>query len=236
MGSAAAPVTPTSAAAHVFVDDLDAPRLAPADHHHLARVLRLAPGRAVTVGDGAGRWRAAALTGSEELDAPGPVVVDPRPEPAITVAFALVKGERPELVVQKLTELGADRILPFVAERSVVRWAPDRAARQEERLRAIARAAAMQCRRTWLPEVAGVATFADVAALPGAALADPGGAAPSLATTAVLVGPEGGWSPAEQACDLPRVRLGAHILRAETASITACALLAALRDKVVTNT
>jgi 16S rRNA (uracil1498-N3)-methyltransferase len=152
------------------------------------------------------------------------------------VAFALVKGERPELVVQKLTELGADRIVPFVAERSVVRWAPDRAARQEGRLRAIARAAAMQCRRTWLPEVAEVAAFADVAALPGAALADPGGAAPTLATTAVLVGPEGGWSPAEQACDLPRVRLGAYILRAETASITACALLAALRDRVVTDT
>ncbi len=235
MGSAA-PVTPASAAAHVFVDDLDTPRLAPDDRHHLLRVLRLAPGRVVTVGDGAGRWRAAELTAGQELAALGEVVADAPPAPPITVAFALVKGDRPELVVQKATELGADHIVPFVAERSVIRWEPERAGRQASRLRAVARAAAMQCRRTWLPEVAAVATFAEVAALPGAALADAGGGAPTLAYPTVLVGPEGGWSSAERASDLPRVRLGSHILRAETASITICALLASLRDRIITET
>jgi 16S rRNA (uracil1498-N3)-methyltransferase len=232
----AAPVTPTTAAAHAFVADLDAPRLAPDDAHHLTRVLRLGAGSEVTVGDGAGRWRPARLLGGEEVAATGDIVADPRPEPPITIAFALVKGDRPELTVQKVTELGADRIVPFVAERSVVRWDPPKAARQAERLRAIARAACMQCRRTWLPEVAPLATFAEVAALPGAALADPDGEPPKLTLPVVLVGPEGGWSPAERSSAIPRVRLGRHVLRAETAAITSCVILSALRDRFMTNT
>ena len=232
----AAPVTPTSAAAHALVADLDAPRLAPDDAHHLTRVLRLGAGSEVTVGDGAGRWRPARLLGGEELAPTGDVEADPRPEPPITIAFALVKGERPEQVVQKVTELGADRIVPFVADRSVVRWDAAKAARQVERLRAVARGACMQCRRTWLPEVAPLASFAEVAALPGAALADRHGDPPKLTLPVVLVGPEGGWSPAERSSTIPRVRIGRHVLRAETAAITACALLSALRDDVVSST
>src|SRR5262245_11461972 len=182
--------SPVTARAHAFVDDLADPRRSDADHHHLARVLRLPVGAELTVGDGGGRWRAVRLLGSTVLEPVGEVVVDPRPDPPITVAFALVKGERPELTVQKLTELGADRIVPFVAERSVVHWDPAKAARQAERLAAIARAAARQCRRTWLPEVGSVVDFALAAALPGAALADRDGEPPSLARPVVLVGPE----------------------------------------------
>jgi 16S rRNA (uracil1498-N3)-methyltransferase len=236
VGIAAAPVTPTSALAHAFVADLDAPRLAADDAHHLTRVLRLAPGSDVTVGDGAGRWRPARLAGGEEVVAAGDIVADPRPEPPITIAFALAKGDRPELTVQKVTELGADRIVPFVAERSVVRWDGAKAARQAERLRAIARAAAMQCRRTWLPDVAPLATFAEVAALAGAAMADWDGDAPKLTHPVVLVGPEGGWSSAERSATIPRVRLGRHVLRAETAAITSCVILSALRDELVSGT
>jgi 16S rRNA (uracil1498-N3)-methyltransferase len=228
--------SPVTARAHAFVDDLAQPRLSDADHHHLGRVLRLAPGTDVTVADGAGRWRAARLTGSPALEPRGDVVADPRPDPPITVAFALVKGERPELTVQKLTELGADRIVPFVAERSVVRWDEAKSARQTQRLVAIARAAAMQCRRTWLPEVSSVVEFAEAAALPRAAMADREGEPPSLAWPVVLVGPEGGWSPAERAAGLPRVRLATNVLRAETASITICGILGALRDELVSET
>jgi 16S rRNA (uracil1498-N3)-methyltransferase len=222
-------VTPVTARAHVFVADLDAPVLDDSDGHHLLRVLRLAPGSDVTAGDGAGRWRPCRLAGGPVLEIAGATVDDPRAEPPITVAFALVKGERPELVVQKLTELGVDRVVPFVAGRSVVRWEPGRADRHVERWRAIARQAAMQCRRTWLPEVAPVATFGSVAALPGVALADPAGAPPALDRPVVLVGPEGGWTPEEGGAGLPTVRLAAHVLRAETAAITAGALLTALR-------
>jgi 16S rRNA (uracil1498-N3)-methyltransferase len=227
--SGGAAVTPVTARAHAFVDDLAWPRLSRDDHHHLARVLRLPPGSEVTVGDGAGRWRPARLADGIELGVTGDVVSDARPDPAITVAFAMVKGERPEWTVQKLTELGVDRIVPFVAARGVVRWDAAKAGRQVVRLRDIARQAAMQCRRTWLPRVDPVASFADVAALDGAALADPSGGAPTLAHPTVLVGPEGGWSPDERELGLPRVRIAAHVLRAETAALTAGALLAALR-------
>lgn len=234
--------TPTSARAHVFVDDLDAPRLAPDDQHHLARVLRLEPGVEVTASDGSGRWRACRLGGQRGLEVVGAVVDDPRPSPPLTVAFALVKGDRPELVVQKLTELGIDRIVPFVAERSVVRWDAAKAVKQLGRLRTIARQAAMQCRRTWLPQVGldapcgvheGLADFATVAGLSGAALTDRGGGAPTMATPTLLVGPEGGWSATENAAEIPRIRLGEHVLRAETAALTAGALLCALRSELL---
>lgn len=226
-------VTPRTARAHAFVEDLDAPCLSGDDHHHLARVLRLAAGSEITVGDGAGRWRPGRLTAEPRVDATGPIVADRRPEPPITVAFALVKGDRPELTVQKLTEVGADRIVPFTAERSVVRWDARKADRQHARLTEIARQAAMQCRRTWLPRVEHLATFGAVAAIPGAAMAEIDGTAPSLDHPVALVGPEGGWSRSERAANLPRIRVGAHVLRAETAAITVCGILAALRDGIV---
>lgn len=232
---ASAPVTPRTAAAHAFVDDLDAPRLAADDHHHLTRALRLGPGREITVGDGRGRWRPVRLAGSGagDLEVLGEIVADPQPDPPITIAFAPVKGEGASLVTQKVTELGADRIVPFVAERSVVRWEGERAERQAARLAITARLAAMQCRRTWLPEVAPATTFVAAAALPGAALADMDGDPPAALHRVLLVGPEGGWTSAERSVGLPRVRIARHVLRAETAAITGCALLTALRDSIV---
>jgi 16S rRNA (uracil1498-N3)-methyltransferase len=233
VGHGSGEVIPVTARAHVFVGNVDAPVLDGGDLHHLVRVLRLAPGSGVTAGDGEGRWRFCRLGDGPVLEIAGPPVSEPRPAPAITVAFALVKGERPELAVQKLTELGVDRIVPFVAGRSVVRWERTRADRQVERWRTIARQAAMQCRRSWLPEVAPVTTFDSVAALPGAALADAGGAPPTLDLPVVLVGPEGGWTPEERGSGLPAVRLGPHVLRADTAAITAGAVLAALRAGIL---
>jgi 16S rRNA (uracil1498-N3)-methyltransferase len=91
----------------------------------------------------------------------------------------------------------------------------------------------MQCRRTWLPSVAPVADFAAVAALDGACLADVGGAPPTLDRPVVLVGPEGGWTEDERSAGIPLVRLGGHVLRAETAAITAGAILTALREQLV---
>jgi 16S rRNA (uracil1498-N3)-methyltransferase len=226
-------VTPTTAGAHVFVDDLVAPSLDADDQRHLQRVLRLHTGSDVTACDGAGRWRACRLGSGPLLEPVGKVVVDPRPDPAITVAFAIVKGHRPELVVQKLTEVGVENIVAFEAERSVARWDESKAARHVERFRTIARQAAMQCRRTFLPEVGAATDFASVAALPGATLAEATGQPPSLSVRTVLVGPEGGWGPSERSFGLPLVRLGAHTLRSETAAITAGALLVALRSRIV---
>jgi 16S rRNA (uracil1498-N3)-methyltransferase len=226
-------VTPRTAQAHAFVGDLGAPRLDGEDRHHLVRVLRLADGAPVTAGDGRGRWRACRLEADGDLVPTGDVVEEPRPAPPITVAFALVKGERPELVVQKLTELGVDVVVPFTAARSVVRWDEAKALRNAGRFTTIARHAAMQSRRTWLPQVEPLADFARVAALPRAVVADASGGRPSSEATTVLVGPEGGWSDEERAHGLPSTCFGAHVLRSETAAITAGAVLVALRSGLV---
>jgi 16S rRNA (uracil1498-N3)-methyltransferase len=118
---------PLTHAPHIFVDDLDVLELEPADDHHL-RVLRIATGAAVVACDGQGAWRLCRPHGIGDR-AYGPHDEQTRPVPDIAIAFALTKGEKPELVVQKLTELGVDRIVPFFAERSVVRW--DESAREQ---------------------------------------------------------------------------------------------------------
>jgi len=217
----------------VFVDDVGAPVLSDADRHHLERVLRTRLGDEVVVSDGAGRWRAGRLATAGVVEPTADIVTETRPTPEITIAFALTKGERPELAVQKLTELGADRIVPFTAARSVVRWDARRAASNIDRLRRVVREAGMQCRRPWLPTVESVATFADAAALPGAVLADRDGVPPSLDHPTILVGPEGGWSDDERLAGLGTVRLGEAVLRAETAAMVGAGLLTALRGGIV---
>ena len=230
----------TGPAAWVFVSDLDELRLGFGDTHHLSRVLRLRAGEAVVASDGAGRWRpcvvAASGRGEVRLEPSGEVVPDDPPRPPVTVGFSLVKGDRPELVVQKLTELGVDRIVPLATARSVVRWDAERAARGVARLRQVAREAAMQARRTRLPEVSPVTTLTAAATALHAdgALCEQGGLQPlSLRRPALLVGPEGGWEPEELACGLPAVGLGPTTLRAETAAITAGVLLCGLRSATV---
>jgi 16S rRNA (uracil1498-N3)-methyltransferase len=215
---------------HLFVDDLEAPQITDDDRHHLA-VLRVRSGDSVTLSDGVGRWRRARF--GPTIDPVGEVTVVPRSSPAITVAFAPVKGDRPEWVVQKLTELGVDRIVPIETERSVVRWRDERAAAQTVRLRRISREAAMQSRQCYLPEVLSPLEFSDASQLPGACLAHRDGAAPVLDCPVVLVGPEGGWSDRELEVDLPHVRLGASVLRSETAAVAAGVLLTALRSGLV---
>lgn len=216
---------------HVFVSDLDRPVLRDEDSHHLTRSLRVRPGDAFTTSDGAGSWRPCRLGAGPAFEAEpdGPAVFVEAPRPSLTIGFALIKGGRPELVVQKLTELGVDAIVPFTAERSVVRWDADRAARQAARLRRVAREAAMQSRQVRIPEVGEVAGFTELAALPGAIRADMAGDPPSLDHPVVLIGPEGGWSDTERQ-QLDAIRISSSVLRSETAAISAAALLTALRD------
>lgn len=219
---------------HVFVDDLERPELRDEDRHHLTRSLRLRPGDPFTASDGAGSWRVCRLgSGSEGgADPDGEVVFVEAPQPPLTIGFALIKGGRPELVVQKLTELGVDAIVPFTAEHSVVRWDADRATRHTERLRRVAREAAMQSRQVRLPEIGEPTDFATLAAHPGTIRADITGNPPSLNHPTVLIGPEGGWSESERH-QLDAIRISSSVLRSETAAITTAALLTALRDDVV---
>lgn len=232
MGAARPEAVPSDGGPLAFVADLAHPVLADDDHHHLARVRRLRAGDPMVLADGHGRWRRARFADATP-EVVGDVVVEPAGVPAVSVGFALVKGERPELAVQKLTELGVDHIWPFVAARSVVRWDGSRATSAQARLERVAREAAMQSRRAALPTVHPVSTFAEVARLPGACRADRDGGPPSLDHPLVLVGPEGGWDDAERAVDLPVVGLGPGVLRAETAAIAAGVVLAALRAGLV---
>lgn len=229
-----------SAAAHVFVVDLERPEPDDDDWHHLRRVLRLRPGEQVTAADGNGRWRFCRMASdAQRLEPEDSVIEEPLPSPLVAVGFVPVKGDRPEWTVQKLTELGVDLILPFTAARSVVRWEGDRRAHHLSRLRRVAREAAMQARRAWLPEVAELKDLRGaIAHLRGAgadgpgglALAEPGGGPLTAASRAVLIGPEGGWAPEELDSGLDTAGLGSTILRTETAAVAAGALLCALRE------
>jgi 16S rRNA (uracil1498-N3)-methyltransferase len=210
-------------------------------------VLRLRTDELVVAADGAGAWApcrvaaASGLRGPQDRDptsllyVDGPVVHQARTGPAITVAFAPTKGDRPEWVVQKLTELGVDRIVPLRSGRSVVRWESGRGERAVERLRRVAREASAQCRRPWLPEVTTVATVSDLASLTGSTptLAHPGGGLPTLAHPVVAVGPEGGWDDEELATWDGRLGLGPTVLRAETAAVAAGTVLCGLRSGLV---
>lgn len=221
------------AAAHVFVESLDAPVLDPADAHHLVRVLRLAAGEKVTVSDGSGQWRACVHRGDGALETVDATQREPRRHPEITVGFVVMKGDRPEWVVQKLTELGVDRIVPLHSARSVVRWDAARATKNLERLRRVAREAAMQSRQVWLPVVEPVTDLGTVSGRAGVALAEPGGARLTLETPVVIVGPEGGFTPDELSSAMATVALpGDGILRADTAAITAGVALVTLRGQL----
>ncbi len=234
-----------AAAAQVFVPNPARPVLTDEEAHHLGRVLRLRDGEEVIAADGRGQWarttwRGAAtlepITNATGIGGDGALQFEAPTEPALTVAFAPVKGERPEWVVQKLTELGIDHIVPLRSERSVVRWTGARGQASVEKLRRVAREAAAQCRRVWLPEVGDTVPFADLPTLgaPGeVVLAQLSGERPTLAQRVVAVGPEGGWSTQELGSGLPTVGFGLSVLRAETAAVTAGALLASLRTGTV---
>jgi 16S rRNA (uracil1498-N3)-methyltransferase len=239
-GSADAPSSDPSAAlrrsaAHVVVDDIgregDSVVLVDDDvEHHLRRVLRLRDGETVTVTDLAGRWRAATVTASRDrvvLSSPGPVSVVERSDREMALSVAIPKGDRLDWMVQKVTELGVDRIVLLHADRSTIRWDVERAASQLARLGRIAVEASRQSRRVWGVEIEGPVESTSV--LPGSVIAEPGGRKLTAGDTSVAIGPEGGWSRSEieLACDT--VSLGPNILRVETAAVAATALCVNLR-------
>jgi 16S rRNA (uracil1498-N3)-methyltransferase len=213
-------------AAHVFVETLDAPTLAEADEHHLRRVLRLRAGEVVSLADNTGAWAEARLT-ADGLERVGDVhraAASPSPMP--TLICAVPKGDRPDLIVQKATEIGIGAVLFAEFERTVVRWDRRRAAAQLERLARVGREAAMQSRRLTLPHVELIP--ADDVRLHGGhvAVAEPAGAPFDRgATSTIVVGPEGGFTERELASWTRRVALSSNVLRVETAAIVAAHLL-----------
>jgi 16S rRNA (uracil1498-N3)-methyltransferase len=179
--------------------------------HHAVAVRRLRVGEQVVLTDGSGTSVRAevASTGKRVFTATVLAVdVVDAPEPAVVVVQALPKGDRGELAVEVLTEVGVARIVPWAAARSVAVWKGEREARSLARWRSTAREAAKQSRRSWFPEVTGLATTADVAGLVGAA------------ALAVVLHEEASVPLASVA-----VRLGAEVLRTSTAGVAAVSAL-----------
>ncbi len=212
-----------ASAAHVFVASLDDPMLASEDDHHLRRVLRIAVSDRITVCDGHGGWVEARLV-NDRVVVESQRFVEPPPSPT-SVLCAIPKGDRPEWIVQKLTEVGVMSIGFMDCARSVVRWDSDRAHRHIERLRRVAREAAMQSRRVWLPTVTDTVSFATAVAAQCCAVAEPDGLDSLNGVETMLIGPEGGFTVDELAMATRRVSLSDHILRVETAALTSAIML-----------
>lgn len=217
--------------------------------HHAVAVRRLRVGERVVLTDG----RGIAVTGAVASTGKRVFVVgvdevahSEPPAPAVTVVQALPKGERGELAVEVLTEIGVARIVPWAAARSVAVWKGERAEKSLAKWRATAREAAKQARRSWFPEVGPLATTAEVVDLIGAAatavvLHEDGAArlgdidvdsdVGETGGLLLVVGPEGGLDPAEieafEAAGAVTVRLGAEVLRTSTAGLAAVSALLA---------
>jgi 16S rRNA (uracil1498-N3)-methyltransferase len=217
--------------------------LAGPEGHHAAVVRRLRPGERADVSDGAGTLAEGVVTevgrDSVTIDIRAVHAV-PGPQPRLTVAQALPKGDRGELAVELMTEVGVDTVIPWAAARSVTRWQAERGAKALAKWRATAREAAKQSRRAWLPEITDLASTAALAqrvsAAAGAVVLEADATAklhelplPATGDVLLLVGPEGGISPAERTAlreaGAVEARLGPTVLRTSTAGAAAAAVL-----------
>ena len=223
--------------------------LDPDASHHLSKVLRVRPGEPLTLFDGKGHEAQAVVTSVNkdlvQVMASAPVAINRESPVEITVVQSLCTGDKMDWVIQKATELGAARIVPLSAHRSVLRLDGSRMEKRVAHWRAIAESSTAQCGRTRRPEVTAVQSFAEMTQwwraqpkpITGWCL-DPF-ASVSLGDAAIdgplviLVGPEAGWTDEEEAqakaAGFTSVRCGPRILRTETA---AAALLAAVAAKL----
>jgi 16S rRNA (uracil1498-N3)-methyltransferase len=214
----------------------------PADRaHYLRDVLRLRAGATLSVFDGHGREFDATFQtgGRQQIIAIGACTrTEPEPRLRLHLVQSMIKGDKLDFAVQKATELDVTDIWLAISQRSEVRLSKERTERRLRHWWGVAAAACEQCGRVRLPELHGPAALADVVAHLADTrmlLLDPGappltGSQPAT-DTAVLIGPEGGFSDDERArllaAGAEAVGLGARILRADTAPIAA---LAALRQ------
>ncbi|GIM89041.1 16S rRNA (uracil(1498)-N(3))-methyltransferase [Paractinoplanes toevensis] len=219
--------------------------------HHAATVQRLRVGEALILADGRGGSATAEVTavgrGSVEVTVTGRAAV-PASDPRLVVVQGIAKGDRGELAVQAMTEIGVDEILPWAASRSVAQWRGDRGFKARDRWATTAREAAKQARRSWLPMVAGdpdcstkqvAARLTEAAASfvlhEEAAERLTTAALPASGEIVLVVGPEGGISDGERAtfeqAGATAVRLGREVLRTSTAGVAALSVLSARLDR-----
>ena len=210
---------------------------------HIARVLRLGTGDALTLFDGSGaeyRARIEALgKDTVTVSVLEQHAIERESPLALTLAQGLSRGERMDWIIQKATELGTRRIVPLITERSVVRLDPRQAQRKIQHWRAVTVAACEQCGRNRIPEVSAPLDLQEFLGhrSPGAThlLLSPTGELRVEDLTdigtgvTVLIGPEGGLAESEQqaaiAAGFKPVRLGPRVLRTETAALAALTII-----------
>jgi 16S rRNA (uracil1498-N3)-methyltransferase len=208
---------------------------------HAVVVRRLTLGEQVVLTDGSGTAATCTViaTSKSALEARvDEVVTTPRPLPTVTVVQAIPKGDRADLAVEVLTEIGVDRIVPWPAARCVGVWRGDRAAKSLAKWRATAQEAAKQSRRAWVPEITeqmsttrviDLLDEADLAVVlheeATSSLADL--ELDGVASLVVVVGPEGGITDDELSAfgRAHVVRMGESVLRTSTAGVAAVAAL-----------
>jgi 16S rRNA (uracil1498-N3)-methyltransferase len=212
---------------------------------HAAAVRRIGVGERVDLTDGSGLLAQCRVTGAERHTLRLDVVArheQPPPTPRLVVVQALPKGDRGELAVETMTEVGVDQVIPWAAARCVTQWRAERGAKSLAKWRAAAREAAKQARRAWVPQItdlAGTAQVADVLAAASlavvlheeASVPLAGVTVPADGDLVVVVGPEGGIAPEEldrfAAAGATPHRLGPTVLRTSTAGVAAAAVLLA---------
>ncbi len=210
---------------------------------HAATVRRLARGEQAYLTDGAGTVARCLVSAAGPAELELTVLSrqsEPRPDPSVAVVQAIPKGDRGELAVELLTEVGADVIVPWAAERCVAQWRGERAEKALGRWRSAALQAAKQSRRAWLPEVSAQAGMSAVARrIRSAALAivlEPDTPArladldlPAAGEIVLVIGPEGGITAAEEhelaAAGAVSARLGPTVLRASSAGVVAAGIV-----------
>lgn len=214
---------------------------------HLAKVLRLKSGDRIIVADGIGMEYEAEITSLGHTAIVASLApIEPRKDVAEATQFTLLqglpKGEKMEFIIQKTTELGIARIVPFVAQRTIARPTAEKGRERAERWRKIAQEAARQSGRSQAPMIADICEYG---AMLGSArqsvklllweeersarLKDQVAALKMPLEAAILVGPEGGLSAAEaqmaRDSGFVSVNLGKRILRTETAGLATLAIL-----------
>jgi 16S rRNA (uracil1498-N3)-methyltransferase len=208
--------------------------------HHAARVLRVRVGEQITIADGSGRMISASVTDVGDLVTAEILATTtvPASVPEITLFQSLTKKDRFDLVIEKATEVGVRRIIPVTSERTVVDWDERKRDRMADRWAQIARAAAKQSRAPRIPSIGEVSKLDAFLAFEGTRIALHESASRRLrgalpagapAHLALLVGPEGGLSPAEAerlSAGSDVASLGPRVLRTETAGVVAAAIIA----------
>ncbi len=227
------------------IPDHGACLLPAAKAHHVANVLRLAPGAPVILFDGNGNAYDAEITkcarGEVSVQVRARRNEDRESPLQLTLVQAVSSGERMDYTIQKAVELGVAAVQPLMAERCVVRLSGERAAKRVLHWQGVVAAACEQCGRNHVPRVSPLLSLRDWLELPAEAGALRLLLAPGASTglrelprpagmVTVLAGPEGGLTAAE-ASDAERagfvpLRLGPRVLRTETAAV---ALLAAMQ-------